>query len=255
MTSKSPSEELTSYLNGVVKDAREIDKSKFIRFHYTDGDGIENEAFVYLQQLKRKSTGKYFHGNLASLLYVAKELEKAKGLKLELPNTHAIKGIVVSPETKAFRDSNPKFSLISDLIVKRTTDGDEVRKVEDISFDDIDASLSNEAVVKQESIFLSEKIKSGNVLGTRFFSPRVLSRETIPWIVGCFKDFRGPIPSDLYRGEERDGVWQGYRIDKNNLSCVKGTSGEPIAPLCLSAEPCETTKSAFTYYTEEDPHK
>jgi len=252
---ESPSEKLTSYLNGVVKDAREIDESNFIRFHYTDGDGIKEEAFVYLQQLKRKGTGKYFHGNLASLLYVAKEMEKAKGLKLELPNTHAIKGIVVSPETKAFRDSNPKFSLISNLIVKRTTGEDEVRKVEDVSFDDIDASLSSEAVVKKRNIFLSEKIKSGNVLGTRFFAPRILSRETIPWVVGRFKDFKGSIPSNLYRGGESDGVWDGYRIDKNNLSCVKGASGEPIAPLLLSAEPCETTKSAFTYYTEENPHK
>jgi hypothetical protein len=250
---ESPSEKLTSYLNRVVEDAREIDRSKFIRFFYKNGVNEQVEAFVYPQQL-RKGTGNYFHGNLASLFYVAKELRR-KVLKLELPNTHAIKGIVVSPETKAFRNSNPKFSFISDLIVKRTTDEDEVRKVEDVSFDDVDASLSNEAVVKKRSIFLSEKIKSGNVLGTRFFAPRILSRETIPWVVGFFKDFKGPVPSNIYSRGEYDGTWQGYRPDKNNLLCIRGTSGEPLAPLCLSAEPCETTKSAFTYYTEEDPHK
>jgi len=250
---ESPSEKLTSYLDEVIKSAREIDRSKFIRFHYKDGNNEQIEAFVYPKQL-RKDTGSYFHGNLASLIYVAKGLERTKGLKLELTNTHAIKEIVLSPKTKAFKELNPKFSLISNVIIKRRPHKDEVRKVEDVSFDDIKASLSNEVIVEKKSIFCQKKIKEGNVLGTRFFAPKVLSRETIPWVVGYFENFQ-VIPTEIHRGGEHICTWQGYRIDENNLSCIKGESGEPLAPLQLSAEPCATTKSAFTYYTEENPFK
>lgn len=257
MTVESPSEKLVAYLDDIVKNAAKVDTSKFIRFTYSDGNGNQAEAFTSPCQLKKKSARNYFHGNLASLSYISGKLERTQGMKLEFPNTHAIKGIVTSSETEVFRKLNPRFTLMSDIIIRRVHDEYEIRKVDDVSFDDLrlEDKHSDEAVIEEESDFKSEKIKEGNVLGTRFFAPRVLSKETPSWAVGCFKDFKGYIPQNLFRGGDHDGIWDGYRADRSGLSCVKGRDGKPIAPLQLSAEPCKTTKSAFTYYAEENPHK
>jgi hypothetical protein len=243
---ESPSEILISYLKEVVKGIPEFDRSKFIRFHYEDGNDEQREAFVYPNLLKRENKINYFHDNLAQLTYISKRLGESRGLKLGLPNTHAIKGISLSPETKEFRGINPSFTLMSNLLVRRLPRRYEVIEIRDADFTDIEDNPKK-----------SEKVNPRKDLGTILhFEPRILSREMPPIITSYFDKFKGPIPdvSELERcARDWKCLWDGYRHDANGLSSVKA-SFDGIK-LNFSAESCEGTKAGLAYYTEENPHK
>jgi len=236
------SKDKMSELDKIAKDVK-IDLKGFDNFNYLTVKGERKEAWLHKEQATT-SKGVIRGGTFGEEIYLIKKIGEFNGLELVLPDFRAI--------MEAFRYKGIYDWIRSNLIIQKTSDGIDIRRVLDVEFVDKDAKLPpSQVLVDNETKEILEAQTIESILQTRYFVGPTLQTE-ISMKTEYFEGIKGFLPVDA---ELRGGrnYWRGGSFDKYGRAAVLCT-GRPEGVSAYFSPPSHDI-SLIPIYTERDPKR